>query len=384
MEHDNDKPLDINLDFADPPALLDNSDPQAIPLIDPSIVSSGVATQAPPLGDPFTDPVNPLAPDNELSSQGTSFDEPAMPFSTDQPQQTHHDSSPNPDFGASFDTAPHLSEAPPELLVEPLLAAPPESPEIAAASITPELPPQVPPLVTPSNTSQDSIHQNSQTIMKDLKDFSEKLPYEKVQIPASLPFSLLIDGELTPTEKEKLVDLLNREDMGIREVDLQPQFENNRVLIPRVSEYAGVLIVQTLKTANVRMRLGPSDEIFSTESEEETLSRPKPVSTSGSHTGGALHPAESITMTSEGYLPQLTDFEVIDTIVASATLESTMIEAQKSEKYTELLEGLQKELQYKAHRKGAVAIVRLTIQLQPLSLPTLYRLTLTGLAIKPS
>lgn len=383
MEPDNDKPLDINLDFSDPsapqPASLD-------PSLDPSLdfplsgelqnPSDGALPLEAPLADFASQNQSDFAGNLEGGFGGDPFAEQNLnPLAPDEALENNPSSSTDP---TSFDEAPlevHPSAPPSEVLQSPT----PHS----MLSSDPVLPPELPPLTVPSSSVDSSSEPNPKTI-QNLKSFSENLPYEKVNIPASLPFSLLIEGELTATEKEKLVDLLNREDMGVREVDLEPQFENHRVLIPRISEFAGVLLVQALKTARVQMRLGPADEIFSSDPSDEALTRPQSISSSHFYSGEISHPAESIPVTSEEYLPKLTDFEVIDTLVASAGLESSLIEAQKSEKYTEVLEALKKELQYKAHRKGATAIVKLNIHLQSLSLPTQYRLTLTGLAIKPS
>jgi hypothetical protein len=75
----------------------------------------------------------------------------------------------------------------------------------------------------------------------------------------------MIVGRLTDHEREKLTDTLERNHMGIDAKDLVHQFEGDRVLIPRISEYAGVLIVQALRGTSATMRLAPSDQIFSTE-----------------------------------------------------------------------------------------------------------------------
>src|SRR5437764_1503439 len=80
-------------------------------------------------------------------------------------------------------------------------------------------------------------------------------PLEQVEVPTSFPFSLMIEGTLRPEEREKLIDLISREKFGIREVDLEPQLESGRILIPRISEYAGVLLVQALRNTQARLRL---------------------------------------------------------------------------------------------------------------------------------
>lgn len=95
-----------------------------------------------------------------------------------------------------------------------------------------------------------------------VKKFTEEVIVPINAVPAAFPFSLLITGGLSAEEKEKLLNLVSKENMGIRELDLEPQLENDRILIPRISEYAGVLLVQALRGTQAQMKLGPSESIF--------------------------------------------------------------------------------------------------------------------------
>ena len=174
--------------------------------------------------------------------------------------------------------------------------------------------------------------------------------------------------------------------MGIREVDLEPQFEGGRILIPRISEYAGVILVQALRAADVEMTLGPSDQIFSTpetlqDRDDSLRAYETSVVSSDELTEELAHPAEDLPVTSGPTLPNVGKIRVIDVIMVSATLKTQIVQAERSTQYQEVLEALQREMKYKAHRKGATGIVHFTISLTHLSLPTHYRLQLTGTAI---
>lgn len=220
--------------------------------------------------------------------------------------------------------------------------------------------------------------------IEQIKEFSENLSPTRQVVPAAFPFSLLIEGPLTDYDRAKLCDVIARENMGIREVDLEPQFEAGRVLIPRISEFAGILIVQTLRGASVRMRLAPSDQVFATDDTREDnpqLPSQSAITTSYSSETSS-HPAEELPVTTADTLPGSSHHRVIDTLTASAALKIAQVEAEKSPEYQDLLEALQRELKYKAYRKGADAIVRLTISLSSLTLPTHYRLVVTGVAVK--
>lgn len=218
-----------------------------------------------------------------------------------------------------------------------------------------------------------------------LQEFAEKLEATQQPVSASFPFSLLITGPLSAHEKEKLLDLLSRHNMGIREVDLEPQFIGERILIPRISEYAGILLVQALRGTRAKLRLGPSDSIFSTEETREEASSIDPDLKTGElriQASENTPPAEQIRISADSTIPDIPTPQFIDSIFASAILEADTVEAQNSPEYEEVLDALIRELKYKAHRKGAIAITHFTLDLTPLSLPSQYRLTVKGSAIK--
>ena len=222
-------------------------------------------------------------------------------------------------------------------------------------------------------------------VLENVKLFSNQLGAGRASIAAALPFSLLITGTLKPEEREKLLDILSRADLGIREPDLEPQLEAGRVLIPRISEFAGVQIVQALRTASVEFRLGPSDQIFATDdtrtAEEEKL---PPDSAPAMHPNiDVRHDADSMPITHEPSLPQFPRVRVVDVVTASAAISTSAVEAERSSEYAELLEALQRELKYKAFRRGAQAIVAFSANLTSLASPTRYRLTVSGSAIRP-
>ncbi len=218
-----------------------------------------------------------------------------------------------------------------------------------------------------------------------LKEFAERVPVGKPLVAAAFPFSLRIEGALTAEEKEKLIDLLNRENMGIREVDLEPQLQANRILIPRISEYAAILLVQALRGIQAEIRIGPSDSIYSTAETRtpEDENAPLPRHTSEVFGGTDGHAAESLPITTLSFLPELPHFNVIEVLTASASLKSQVVEAESSSEYQAMLDSLQREIRYKAFHKGATAVVNYTVALTTLNLPSHYRLTATGSAIRP-
>jgi len=234
--------------------------------------------------------------------------------------------------------------------------------------------------------STEEVPAANTSVLDKIKSYTQKLTAGKPPVQAAYPFSILIVGRLSNSDKEKLVDLIDRNQMGISALDLEPQFAAGKVLIPRISEYAGVLIVQAFRSAAVRVFLGPSDSIFSTVdthvSETDPYIEPRADSFSVSSTDDGLHPAESIPVTPLASLPGGDEYRLLDAITASASLKTSVVEAESSSEYQEVLEGLKREMKYKAYRKGADAVVNFSISLTLLSVPSRYRLTVMGSAVK--
>jgi hypothetical protein len=221
--------------------------------------------------------------------------------------------------------------------------------------------------------------------ISQLKKISEQSSVAQ-NLPVPYPFSLLITGHLTEREREKLVDVLTRENMGIREVELEPQFASGRILIPRISEYAGILLVQALRGTRAQLKLGPSDSIFATpetrdEPTDESL-LPAPNEFARSITPEGKHPAETVRISADATIHDLPNPVLIDLVIVSTTLKSEMVEPRNSPKYQETLDALIRELKYRAHRKGAQAIINFSIDLTMLQLPSEYKLTVKGSAIQ--
>ena len=220
-------------------------------------------------------------------------------------------------------------------------------------------------------------------VLDHVKKFSENLA-PTAPVAAAFPFSLLIEGRLKPDEQEKLLDLISKEKIGIRAMDLELQLQKGKILIPRISEYAGIMIVQALRGVSAEMKLAPSDQIFSTADTRSEVTVEKESHTLSSIAGASPfeHPAENIPVTSERQLPGTMAGIMIDTVTASAMLKSTTVEMETSAEYLEILENLKRELKYKAYHRGGTAVVGFSVTLSPLSIPTHYRITAMGTAVK--
>ncbi len=257
----------------------------------------------------------------------------------------------------------------------------PAEPVITSETALPE---NIEPIAQPEDLSEPALDPMAPT-----RDFANQSSPAREAVPAAFPFSLIIEGHLTLEEREKLLSTLSRENMGISEADLEPQFEGERILIPRISEYAGVLLIQALRGSHASLRLGVSDSIYATDDTRDSATEAwaDPLEASSRHqvlSHHAPNEAERIPMVASSALPGREVLEVIDTLVVSAALRSHVVEAQKSSEYHEVLEALKCELKYRAFRKGAEAIVNFSVQLDSLGSPGRFRLTVSGTAARGS
>jgi hypothetical protein len=330
-----------------------------------------------PMPDPVSEPIPEPIPMPEVSAFAIAkpdLDAATFAGAIEPPPGTPSES----EFVISAD--PELTSAP---MDSPLDSG--DQISIAPSSLETPLQPEIAEPLRPSPQAPRTI----EAPLEKVREYSEQLSPGKSSVPASFPFSLIVTGRLAPEEKERLLDLISRENMGIREIDLEPQFESGKILIPRISEYAGILILSALRSAAVKLRFGPSDSIFATEDTQDTnagVSFDSGLGQSASRSSSdGSHPAEELPITTEAALPgqvQHAMTQLIDVVTASAALKTSSVEAEHSPEYQMLLETLQRELKYKAFHKGATAIVSFSVQLTSLRQPTHYRVMVTGAAIK--
>ncbi len=357
--------------------------------------------QANPMPEPATDfPITPseLSESHPTDEAFAPIDSPLAPSDTgDSPPPTDTDfamaESNFPTTDSGLENQPPTSATPSNSVFQSFDTFTPVETLQAQAEETkgePEALPELPEVPrtesVQSAPSEDITEEAIAVTLPQPETAARKVPAAiQAAVPAAFPFTLLIDGPLTPREKDKLLDLVTRESLGIREIDLEPQFQGNKILIPRISEFAGVLIIQTLREALATVKFGPSEEIYTaqgTTDDTQPMWTPAGNQTSKPTPSDPQHPADAIPVTTERELPNLKNYTAIDTLSASGTLTTFSVEAESTPEYDDLLNALQRELKYKARRRSAEGIIHFRIQLTPLTSPSRYRLTVMGLAIK--
>lgn len=234
-----------------------------------------------------------------------------------------------------------------------------------------QAPEQEPVAITPPEPTPDAVPVNA------------PVPTTPTEISSQEAWNLSLIGVLRPEHRARLIDIVTREPIGIREVDLEPQFEAGRVLIPRISEYLGVLLIQALRDAAIEIHFEPAMEAFEEQSNRQ-ISHAQVVHSSQDERAFAF---DQVLLTADSTLPGVSQhlLSPIDVLVVSATLTHAEVESRhdalNAHVFDDRLESLKRELKARAYYRGAHAILDFSLELQPLKDPALYKLMLTGTAV---
>ncbi len=265
--------------------------------------------------------------------------------------------------------APMPIDASDELhLDDPVPAAP--FPEFSAAAATPV-----------GAAIGDALQDSSPTA----KHYSEHVAPSAGPALAATPFSLRIEGPLRIHEREALLQILSRENLGIREVELEPQFTSNTILIPRISEFAGIQIVQALRNSHARMRLGPSDRIFSAKQshdDDDRLIYPPNPDAEILITEDGGNRADSVLLTSDAELAGKPVVQAMDVLHGSMNLKAAHVAQPQSPVFQDAIERLKRQLKFQALHRGANALLGFHYELHPLEGQTIYKLVVQARAVR--
>jgi uncharacterized protein YbjQ (UPF0145 family) len=223
------------------------------------------------------------------------------------------------------------------------------------------------------------------TSMDAVRNYSDHVAPSANAAVAETPYSLVIEGPLRVHEREMLLSILSRENLGIREVELEPQFSAGHILIPRISEYAGVMIVQALRNTLAKIRLGPSERIFvsrQADDGDERLIMPPNADSEVFINEDALDRAETVLLTSAETVPGKKLLQAIDTLHNSINLKAINLSHPQSPLFQDAIERLKKQLKFQAHHRGANALVGFKYTLHPLEGQAHYKLVVEARAVR--
>ncbi len=205
----------------------------------------------------------------------------------------------------------------------------------------------------------------------------DSLIIEETEIPEELPsesfeseletddsLSLRIEGKLSPSEQDAVLDILADEEIQIDH--LATQFEKGRLLVPRITAFTGIRIIQRMKNIEASLHLAASHP----DNNDYLPAQQKDLTPAL----GEDHPAFKLPLTRDPY----TGSETLNTLAVTGVLTTYAVEAEATQEYQILLDRLLQELRLRAYYKKAKGIYSLSIQLQLLFSPTQYRLLVTG------
>jgi hypothetical protein len=193
----------------------------------------------------------------------------------------------------------------------------------------------------------------------------------------SADFSLLIEGRMDDYQQGKLKELLAEHPLGISIDDIQEQIETGRVLLPRLSEYAGIYFVQQLRDSNLRMKFGPSSAIYarsdsdeaSANATDESLHGPKSVEPDLSYLSDPDGLAQTLPVVAGGPPDEWSKrgWLARTSVTSSSEWRTIDQDLTQSGGFQEVVDRLTLSLRMKAFYQGATGIAFFQIQTHPLS-----------------
>jgi len=241
----------------------------------------------------------------------------------------------------------------------------PEEPAPPEASFGDGLPDPFAVAAEPINNPLEEIRQYSENTREPLHDLS-----------IAYPFHLRIQGRFGPFERDKLLLFVTENPIGLSSNDLDLQLQAGKVFFPRISEYAGVRLIQELRDSGLQFSFKPADrdddEAVETAPAQEFHFEMSDASTPPAVTIPVLDPAS----------PALSQYIEIDSIQTHQFIKAEMIEVEKSDLFQEVLERMTEALKQKARLKGGSALTRFRQTITPLRLPSQYQISLSASVLR--
>jgi hypothetical protein len=280
-------------------------------------------------------------------------------------------------------------------LPEPDYAAPAESPALDFGSVepaasegdfdpfaelsAPELPAAAPP---PSDFQDDFAPTPSMRSttpsdpLDDLRQYSHSVQGSSQHVQVFVPYHLYLNGTFGPYERDKLLLFITENDIGLSSQDLDLQIRAGRVFFPRISEFAGVKLIQELRDSGLHFRFTPSerdqDEVVQQTPGVEFNFRPEPAD---------AKPLMPVPVVPEGS-KNLADYIEIDSLTLNQYLKAEVVEAERSDLFQEVVDRMLESLKQKARIKGGNALGGYSQTITPLRLPSQYQVTVQATVLK--
>lgn len=211
--------------------------------------------------------------------------------------------------------------------------------------------------------------------LDELKSYSQKTQESAFEKGIKAPFHLSLQGSFDPYTRDKLLMFITENPIGLNSSELDLQLKAGRVLFPRISEFAGIKLIQDLRDSGLLFKLTPSSR-----DDDELIHEAPALSYRYESTAGAA-PESMIPVLPEFGLDQKA-WKVIDSVQMVQYLRAEILEVEKSDLFQNLIERMLVAMKKKAILKGADAMTGLTHQVTPLRLPSQYQVELRANLLK--
>jgi hypothetical protein len=251
----------------------------------------------------------------------------------------------------------------------------PESAVLSAELTAPEaFTPEEPSWSTGSEELPSIPHPVPDPVLDELKTYSESRKAAPFEPEVRNEFSLTLSGGFDPFSRDKLLLFITENQVGMGSSDLDFQINAGRVLIPRISEFSGIKLIQELRDSGL---------VFHLKRSEEGEDAPTPPDPHRYHYDpravSAVEP--EIPVISPGmFKPE--EYRVLDSIVMVQFLRAEILEVEKSDLFQDLLERMTGALKQRARLKGAHAVTALEHRVTPLRLSSQYQIELSASLLK--
>lgn len=211
--------------------------------------------------------------------------------------------------------------------------------------------------------------------MDEIKDYSERSRESPYATQQRVSFHLWMNGKFDPFARDKLLLFINDNPIGLNSMELDRQINASRVMFPRISEFAGIKLIQDLRDCDLSFKLLPSsrdeDEVLP---EAENLRISLDFQSIGS-------PGPALTIIPDESIDQKL-WLAFDSIHLVQFLKAEILEVERSDLFQNLIDRMLISLKRKAEIKGATAIGQVKHELKSLRLPSQYQVELRATLYK--
>lgn len=243
--------------------------------------------------------------------------------------------------------------------LEPAPSAPGENPEHFSA-LDEGADAAAPPVEAPPAGLEQALHSSDsdKAVAPDLKavgEFAEKVTIGHPSVEANPAFSLFARGEFDERKKDFIRGILESEEFGVRFEEIELQLSSGKLLVPRISEYAAILLGQKIYDIVDTVEVFLADEADESMLIDPTHYRKRSAE---AHDLGEEPGSEADVFTST--VSELSGFvitRILSAITLSEIISAEIAEDPKSREFEEVTEKLTTQLASKAFKLGAHGVI---------------------------